>query len=83
MYTKSIDCSGVKMDSTTVTVNDSSSSDDSSDSSLMMVDGSENEDRELDKYYDPETFEWFALLSGNHAVPVAALYYCSPFQLIQ
>lgn len=49
------------MDSTTVTVNDSSSSDDSSDSSLMMVDGSENEDRELDKYYDPETFEWFAL----------------------
>lgn len=50
------------MDSTAVTVNDSTSSDDSSDSSLMIMDGSVNQDRELDKYYDPDTFEWYVCI---------------------
>lgn len=43
------------MDSTAATFNDSS---DSSDSSIMEVDASESQDRELEKYYDPDSFEW-------------------------
>lgn len=46
------------MDSTAATINDSNDSDDSSDSSCMEIDGTEFQDKELEKYYDPDTFEW-------------------------
>ena len=46
------------MESTAATINDSSGSDDSSDSSVMEVDMSEHQDRELEKFYDPDTFDW-------------------------
>lgn len=42
------------MDSTAATLNDSSS--DSTDSSVMLIENIQ-EDPELDKFYDPESFE--------------------------
>lgn len=47
------------MASTAATFNDSSDSDDSSDSSsCMIIDAADGPDKELEKYYDPDTFEW-------------------------
>lgn len=46
------------MDSTAATYNDSIDSEDSSDSSCMLVDNEFTQDKELEKYYDPDTFEW-------------------------
>lgn len=47
-----------EMDSTAATINDSNDSSDSSDLSVMEVDASDNQDHELEKYYDPDSFEW-------------------------